>query len=102
MTNNVPNAFEIFPWNRNFETGIDDIDQQHKVLVNILNRLAWHFASDTSELTPDQILDELLTYAAFHFEYEEAIWNKTLSEAAMAKSQGEGGWGSEARMSEVK
>ncbi len=89
MTNNVPNAFEIFPWNRNFETGIDDIDQQHKVLVNILNRLAWHFASDTSELTPDQILDELLTYAAFHFEYEEAIWNKTLSEAAMAKSHRE-------------
>ena len=86
MTNNVPNAFEIFPWNRNFETSIDDIDQQHKVLVNILNRLAWHFASDTSELTPDQILDELLSYAAFHFEYEETIWNKTLSEAAMAKS----------------
>ena len=53
MNNDVPNAFEIFPWNRNFETGIDDIDQQHRVLVNILNRLAWHFASDTSELTPD-------------------------------------------------
>ena len=86
MTNNVPNAFEIFPWNRNFETGIDDIDQQHKVLVNILNRLAWHFASDTSELTPDQILDELLSYAAFHFEYEEAIWNQTFGEAAMARN----------------
>ncbi|RCW68375.1 diguanylate cyclase (GGDEF)-like protein/hemerythrin-like metal-binding protein [Marinobacter nauticus] len=86
MTNNVPSEFEIFPWNRNFETGIDDIDQQHKVLVNILNRLAWHFASDTSELTSDQILDELLSYAAFHFKFEEAIWNKALSEDEMARN----------------
>lgn len=86
MTNFVPSEFEIFPWNRNFETGIDDIDQQHKVLVNILNRLAWHFASDNSELTSDQILDELLSYAAFHFEFEEAIWNRSLSEGEMARN----------------
>ena len=51
MTNNVPSEFEIFPWNRNFETGIDDIDQQHKVLVNILNRLAWH--DEFALLLPD-------------------------------------------------
>lgn len=52
-------AFEIFPWNRNFETGIEKIDEQHKVLVEILNRLAWHFASSTSELECGHILDEL-------------------------------------------
>ncbi|WP_228263735.1 putative bifunctional diguanylate cyclase/phosphodiesterase [Marinobacter shengliensis] len=79
-------AFEIFPWNRNFETGIQEIDEQHKVLVNILNRLAWHFASDSSELSADHVLDELLSYAAFHFQFEEKIWNKTLGEDGMARN----------------
>lgn len=82
----APNVFEIFPWNRNFETGIREIDEQHKVLVDILNRLAWHFASDSSELTADNVLDELLAYAAFHFKFEEKIWAQTLGEELMARN----------------
>ena len=31
--------FEIFPWNNNLETGIDIIDEQHKRLVQLLNKL---------------------------------------------------------------
>ncbi|SFQ02945.1 putative bifunctional diguanylate cyclase/phosphodiesterase [Pseudomonas borbori] len=69
-------AFEIFPWNRNFETGIDSIDQQHRTLVEILNRLARHSAASTSEQVCSQVLDELLDYAAFHFEEEERIWRQ--------------------------
>ena len=68
--------FEIFPWNRNFETGIDSIDQQHKVLVEIVNRLARHFASNLPDSNCNGILDELLEYAAFHFEEEEQIWQR--------------------------
>lgn len=73
-------AFEIFPWNRNFETGIDSIDQQHKVLVEIVNRLARHFASNLSDSCCNEILDELLEYAAFHFEEEEQIWHRAFSD----------------------
>jgi len=62
MSDAADTVFEIFPWNRNFETGIEKIDEQHKVLVEILNRLAWHFASSTSELACRHILDELLSY----------------------------------------
>lgn len=68
-------TFEIFPWNRNFETGIDSIDQQHRTLVEILNRLARHSAASTSEPVCSQVLDELLDYAAFHFEEEERVWH---------------------------
>lgn len=67
-----------FPWNRNFETGIEDIDQQHKVLVDILNRLARHFVSGVARVDCEHILDELLDYAAFHFKSEEAIWHEGL------------------------
>ncbi len=31
--------FEIFPWNNNLETGIDEIDEQHKKLIELLNNL---------------------------------------------------------------
>lgn len=78
-----PEKFEIFPWNRNFETGLEDIDEQHKVLVEILNRLAWHCASDVSRVTVDHVLDELLSYAAYHFRHEEKVWQEALGESKM-------------------
>ncbi|MDO6440718.1 EAL domain-containing protein [Marinobacter sp. 2_MG-2023] len=83
-------AFEIFPWNRNFETGIEKIDDQHKVLVEILNRLAWHFASSASELDFGHILDELLSYAAYHFKTEEDIWKSVLGQEEMVKNHHDG------------
>jgi hemerythrin-like metal-binding protein/diguanylate cyclase (GGDEF)-like protein len=73
-------GFEIFPWNRNFETGHDEIDKQHKVLVGILNRLAWHFASSISVVDCAHILDELIDYTEFHFDAEETIWQKVLGD----------------------
>ncbi|MDL0431402.1 EAL domain-containing protein [Marinobacter sp. TBZ242] len=79
-------AFEIFPWNCNFETGLKDIDDQHRVLVNILNRLAWHFASSSSEEDGSHLLDELLAYASYHFEYEEGVWEKSLGASVISRN----------------
>ena len=79
-------AFEIFPWNANFETGLKEIDDQHRVLVNILNRLAWHFASIASEEDGFHLLDELLAYASYHFEYEEGIWKKSFGESEISRN----------------
>jgi hemerythrin-like metal-binding protein/diguanylate cyclase (GGDEF)-like protein len=90
MTDAVDTVFEIFPWNRNFETGIEKIDEQHKVLVEILNRLAWHFASSNSELECGHILDELLSYAAYHFKVEEEIWKTALGEQEMVQNHHDG------------
>ncbi|MBU2875525.1 putative bifunctional diguanylate cyclase/phosphodiesterase [Marinobacter salexigens] len=90
MSDNDTAVFEIFPWNRNFETGIDEIDQQHRVLVEILNRLAWHFASSTSELQCDHILDELLAYAAYHFKAEEELWEAALGDQEMVRNHHDG------------
>ncbi|MBU0721618.1 bacteriohemerythrin [bacterium] len=68
--------FEIFPWNENFETKIDEIDFQHKQLVNILNRLAAHLANLASISALNEIFDELADYADYHFKTEEKIWAK--------------------------
>lgn len=68
--------FELFPWNSQFETGIEQIDEQHRRLVAILNRLAWHLSAEEDELRADDVLDELLDYARYHFRSEEGIWKQ--------------------------
>lgn len=68
------NPIEVFPWNRNFETGIPLVDEQHKKLVELLNRLAIAIAYDTGDLAMNQVFDELAEYAKYHFDAEEAIW----------------------------
>ncbi len=79
-------AFEIFPWNRHFETGLEEIDKQHKELVNILNRLARHATLDSSDLTSSRLLDELLAYASYHFRYEESVWEESLGKSEMVRN----------------
>ena len=74
------NVFEIFPWNENFETGIDLIDEQHKQLINILNRLAEHLAYRSNEIILNNVFNELADYADYHFKTEEQIWKNSLKD----------------------
>ena len=67
-------GFEIFPWNANFETGIDVVDAQHRTLVALLNRMAQQFIAGSTEAQTRQILGELADYAEHHFSTEEAVW----------------------------
>jgi diguanylate cyclase (GGDEF)-like protein/hemerythrin-like metal-binding protein len=65
--------FEVFPWNNNFETGVEIIDEQHKKLISLLNELAGTLAQD-DQIEITRVFDELAEYANFHFETEETIW----------------------------
>ncbi len=71
---------DIFPWDDNFNTGIEVIDTQHRQLVLILNRLAANIAYESSKDNLDTIFDELIDYTLYHFETEEAIWHKYFSD----------------------
>ncbi len=71
--------FEIFPWNKNFETGIKLVDEQHKTLVDILNRLAVSLANLSGPTILNSIFDELADYAVYHFKAEEEIWDEYLT-----------------------
>ncbi|WP_304544360.1 bacteriohemerythrin [Sulfurimonas microaerophilic] len=75
MNKNI-DIFEIFPWDSNFETGIEKIDEQHKKLVEILNRLAAHLASHSNIDELNDIFDELANYADYHFKTEEGVWSQ--------------------------
>lgn len=71
---------DIFPWDVNFNTGIEIIDTQHNQLVSILNRLATNIAFKSNDNELNTIFDELTDYAIYHFQTEEAIWHKYLSD----------------------
>lgn len=75
--------FQLFPWTSQFETGIDQIDDQHRKLVEILNRLAWHLSAEQDELRAGDVVDELLDYAGYHFRSEESIWQRYFSGSSL-------------------
>ncbi len=63
----------IIKWSSDFALGIDEIDEQHKALVGMINALD---ASTHEEYSPENIrtlLDELNAYVKDHFGFEERL-----------------------------
>src|SRR5450830_408465 len=77
------NSLDIFPWNENFNTNLPKIDEQHRKLVELLNKLASHVAFQSNLPALNVIFDELTDYAAYHFETEESIWHAYLGDDPM-------------------
>ena len=77
---------ELFPWNENFNTGLAEIDWQHRKLVDLLNQLASQVASGVEVQAVGKIFDELADYAVYHFTTEEAIWHTYLASDSEARA----------------
>ena len=77
--------FEILPWNKNFEIGIDEIDNQHKKLVELLNNLAYALTEEET-IEIENAFSQLAQYSQYHFESEEVIWKKYLKDSALVVS----------------
>ncbi len=76
---------EIFPWNANLETGLPQVDDQHRRLVQLLNLLAGHVAHRADLPTLASIFDQLTQYAGYHFTSEEALWREALGDDAWVR-----------------
>jgi hemerythrin-like metal-binding protein len=64
----------FFAWNSKLETGINSIDQQHKTLVDLINRLHDAMKGGRGAEITGPILSELVQYTATHFSAEEALF----------------------------
>jgi diguanylate cyclase (GGDEF)-like protein/hemerythrin-like metal-binding protein/PAS domain S-box-containing protein len=71
---------EVFPWNKNFESGIAQIDEQHKEIVSLVNQIAGYLVNHSDTDSLDQIFSTLKEYAVHHFQSEEIIWEQYLSQ----------------------
>jgi len=66
----------FYEWKDNFSVGISEMDEQHKKMVGILNRLyeAMKAGKASKELTA--IIDEMIDYTKYHFGSEEKLMEK--------------------------
>lgn len=79
-------SLDIFPWHRHFDTGLPEIDLQHRRLVSLLNRLAAQVATRVDLVHLEEVFDELVAYASYHFDTEEQIWHDCLSDEALERT----------------
>ena len=62
-------------WSDELSVGIEEIDVQHKILVELVNRLYDETIVKKAELTVlDEILHELVEYTIIHFAVEESLF----------------------------
>ena len=66
---------DIFHWDKYFETRLENVDQQHHALVDLVNRYGELLTHADSVGSGDvaAVLDKLVAYARYHFWEEEAM-----------------------------
>ena len=65
---------DAFYWGSHFETGLEEVDQQHRELVHKINRYGERISAnrvDDGDL--ESLIADLKDYASFHFREEEAL-----------------------------
>jgi len=64
---------ELFKWSDDFSVGVQEIDEQHKELVSLLNQLHDAIHEHHGSEAARRILDELADYTRTHFMVEESL-----------------------------
>lgn len=73
MNTATEEKIEAFIWDDKFNTGVDVVDEQHRKLVELINRLGSINAHLTSTAELGEILTELANYTVYHFGTEENL-----------------------------
>ena len=66
-------ATDLFQWSDSFNVHIQEVDEQHKVLVDLLNQLHRAIVERHGKATSQEILNQLADYTRTHFLLEESI-----------------------------
>lgn len=62
-------------WTKDLETGIKNIDEEHRNLVSILNELDGISSRDVDKMK--EVFNRLVDYTEYHFSNEEGLMNST-------------------------
>ena len=71
---------ENITWDSRFLTGIEEIDEQHKRLVHLVNLLGSNLSNQPDINYLNYIFTELVDYSMHHFQTEEEVWHRFLAE----------------------
>ncbi|HOK05901.1 MAG TPA: bacteriohemerythrin [Syntrophales bacterium] len=74
MTSDTGGKIERLTWNPRFSVGFENLDEQHRHLFAILNRLV--DLHETASADPLPVLEELVAYSGEHFHAENLVMMK--------------------------
>ncbi|UZE95289.1 bacteriohemerythrin [Alkalimarinus alittae] len=63
----------IFEWKSEYDTGVEEIDNQHKVLVSLINELNSLVSGQFDREAAGEVFKKLKGYTVFHFSTEESL-----------------------------
>ncbi|KOR31284.1 hemerythrin [Achromatium sp. WMS2] len=63
----------LVTWTQDISVGIQEIDEQHKVLINLLNSINEAVEQRRSLEVAKEILGKLIDYSRIHFSVEESL-----------------------------
>ncbi|HBE03794.1 MAG: hypothetical protein A2096_15920 [Spirochaetes bacterium GWF1_41_5] len=66
----------IFEWDKDFEVTVETFNEQHRYLVSLINNLYNEMKAGKGSAYMEKLLDELVVYAASHFQNEEEMMDK--------------------------
>ncbi len=66
----------LINWTESLSVKIKSIDDQHKVLIGLINELHDSMRAGKGKEAVGKIIDELVDYTRYHFGYEESIFAK--------------------------
>jgi hemerythrin-like metal-binding protein len=66
----------LIEWREEFETGVADVDHEHRELVDLINRLHEQVKSGAGSERIEEFLGEVFARIAAHFALEESIMRK--------------------------
>ena len=66
----------LIEWRSEFETGVADVDHEHRELVDLINQLHAQLDSDADPATVSAFLGEVFARISAHFALEETVMRK--------------------------
>lgn len=67
----------LLQWKDEYSTGLEDVDEEHRDLIDIINRLHDLMLADDAKLTVPAFFDRLLKGVSTHFALEERIMGES-------------------------
>jgi hemerythrin len=66
----------LINWSDTFSLNIEEVDNQHKKLIDIINELSDSIKVNKGVETINHVLDQLIEYTLYHFKTEEDYMDK--------------------------
>ncbi len=74
----------FFKWTDQMSVKVEEIDLQHKMLIDLLNEMYQAFMNKEHKDKVGDVINRMVSYASFHFETEEKYFNQTKFEGSVS------------------